>query len=71
MRGLFIINPSSGKQTNQSRALQAMHELLNDQVIEEATVFYTRGKSDARDKSVCGQTGGLDFVVAGRRGRYG
>ncbi len=64
MRGLFIINPSSGKQTNQSRALQAMHELLNDQVIEEATVFYTRGKSDARDKAFAAKREDYDFVVA-------
>ena len=51
MRGLFIINPSSGKQTNQGKALQAMHELLKDQVIEEAVVFYTRGKGDARKQA--------------------
>ena len=64
MRGLFIINPSSGKQTNQARALQAMHELLNDQIIKQATVFYTRGKEDAKTKAYEAKREDYDFVVA-------
>lgn len=64
MRGLFIINPSSGKQTNQGKALQAMHELLKDQVIEEAVVFYTRGKGDARKQAYEAKREEYDFVVA-------
>ena len=64
MRGLFIINPSSGKQTNQARALQAMHELLNDQIIEQATVFYTRGKEDAKTKAYEAKREDYDFAVA-------
>ncbi len=64
MRGLFIINPSSGKQTNQGKALQAMHELLKDQVIEEAVVFYTRGKGDARNQTYEAKREDYDFVVA-------
>ena len=64
MRGLFIINPSSGKQTNQAKALQAMHELLRDQIIEEATVFYTRGKLDARNKAFEAKRQDCDFIVA-------
>ena len=39
MKGLFIINPSSGKQINQAKAIQAATELLRDGIIEEATVF--------------------------------
>lgn len=64
MRGLFIINPSSGKQTNQSKALQAMHELLNDQIMDEAVVFYTKGKLDAQQKAFEAKKEDYDFVVA-------
>lgn len=64
MKGLFIINPSSGKQTNQAKAVQAMQDLLNDQIIEEASVFYTRGKNDARDRARMAARDEYDFVVA-------
>lgn len=64
MKGLFIVNPSSGKQTNQARAMQAMQQLLNEQVLEEAVVFYTRGKYDAKNKAMEAKREEFDFVVA-------
>lgn len=64
MKGLFIINPSSGKQVNQSKAIQTMQELLNDQIIEEASVFYTRGKYDAQNRAYEASKDEYDFVVA-------
>ncbi len=64
MKGLFIINPSSGKQNNQAKALQAMHELLTDKVIKEASVFYTRGKDDAKERAYAARKEEYDFIVA-------
>lgn len=64
MKGLFIINPSSGKQNIQARALQTMHELLKDKVIEEASVFYTRGRYDAQNRAYDAHNGEYDFIVA-------
>ena len=40
MKGLFIVNPSSGKQVNQAKALQAMSDLLKDGIIDEASVSF-------------------------------
>ena len=64
MKGLFIINPSSGKQINQGKAIQTITELLRDGVIEEATVFYTRAKDDAKNRTIKASKEDYDFVVA-------
>lgn len=64
MKGLFIINPSSGKQVNQGKAIQAATELLTDGVIEEATFFYTKAKDDAKNRTIQASREDYDFVVA-------
>lgn len=64
MKGLFIINPSSGKQINQAKAIQAATELLRDGIIEEATVFYTRKKDDAKNRTIQACEEKYDFIVA-------
>lgn len=64
MKGLFIINPSSGKQVNQGKAIQALTELLRDGIIDEGTVFYTRGKDDAKNRVIEASKEDFDFVVA-------
>ena len=64
MKGLFIINPSSGKQINQGKAIQTITELLRDGVIDEATVFYTKAKDDAKNRTIQASKEDYDFVVA-------
>lgn len=64
MKGLFIINPSSGKQIHQSKAIQAATELMRDGIIEEATIYYTKAKNDAKNRTIQGSKEGYDFVVA-------
>lgn len=64
MKGLFIINPSSGKQVHQSKALQTMQELLADNVIDESVVYYTRKKDDAKWRAYNASPDEFDFIVA-------
>ena len=64
MKGLFVINPSSGKQINQGKAIQTSVELLRDGIIEEATLFYTKAKDDAKNRVIKAAEEGYDFVVA-------
>ena len=64
VKGLFVINPSSGKQVNQAKALQAMSDLLKDGIIDEASVFYTRKQDDAKNRAMTAKTDGYDFIVA-------
>lgn len=64
MRGIFIINPSSGKQINQAKAIQAATELLRDGIVEEITVFYTKGKDDAKNRTIQACKENYDFIVA-------
>ena len=63
MKGLFIINPSSGKQINQSKALQTMDNLLSDGIIDEAVVYYTRKQDDAKNRAMKLKSEDFDFVV--------
>lgn len=64
MRGIFIINPSSGKQINQAKAIQAATELLRDGIVEEITVFYTKAKDDAKNRTIQACKENYDFIVA-------
>ena len=64
MKGLFVINPSSGKQVNQAKAIQAATELLRDRIVEEITFFYTQKKDDAKNRTILASEEGYDFVVA-------
>ena len=64
MKGLFVINPSSGKQINQGKAIQTSVELLRDGIIEEATLFYTKAKDDAKNRVIKAAEEDYDFVVA-------
>lgn len=64
MKGLFIINPSSGKQINQAKAIQTMNDLLKDGIIDEASVYYTRKQDDAKNRAMTAKKEGYDFVVA-------
>jgi len=64
MRGLFIINPSSGKQVNQGKAIQAAMEMMRDGVLDEVTFFYTKAKDDAKKRTIQAKNEGYDFVVA-------
>ncbi|MBR3934173.1 MAG: diacylglycerol kinase family lipid kinase [Clostridia bacterium] len=64
MRGIFIINPSSGKQNNQVKAIQAAEELLRDGVVAEITIFYTKSKDDAKNRTIQACKENYDFIVA-------
>ncbi len=46
MRGLIILNPSSGMQKVQKVAWETAHKLLSDQTASIINVFYTRGKEE-------------------------
>ena len=64
MKGLFIINPSSGTKTIQKRALQAVVDLLEEKDCEGVFVFYTHKKDDAYQTARQLSPGEYDFVVA-------
>lgn len=63
MKGLFIINPSSGTQTVQKTAIKIINKMLLDPESEGMTVFYTHGKDDARAKAASLKPGDYDFVL--------
>ena len=51
MKGLFIINPSSGKQNIESMLKDIMATLILDQICSHIDVFYTKGKDDAKNRA--------------------
>ena len=51
MKGLFIINPSSGKQNIDSMLREIMATLILDQICSHVDVFYTKGKDDAKNRA--------------------
>ena len=51
MKGLFIINPSSGKQNIESMLKDIMATLILDQICSHIDVFYTKGKDDAKNRT--------------------
>ena len=57
MKGLAIINPSSGKQVLQRSALDAINMILATGVAEEVHLFYTQKKRGCHPESRRYQTG--------------
>ena len=64
MKGLFVINPSSGRQNFKENLNQIAGKLIMDQIASTIDVFYTEQKNDARDKVAALKKGEYDFVVA-------
>lgn len=64
MKGLFIINPSSGRQNFHDKVKDIMGTLIMDQICNTIDVFYTEKQDDALNKAASLQPGEYDFVVA-------
>lgn len=64
MRGMFIINPTSGQQKNQQTVKSVIHKLLDDGIAEGLYVMHTTGKNSAYDAVSVLQPGQYDFIVA-------
>lgn len=64
MKGLFIINPSSGKQNIQTMLKEIMSTLILDQITSEIDVFYTEKKDDAKNRAAELKPGDYDYVVS-------
>ena len=64
MKGLFIINPSSGKQNIDSMLREIMATLIPDQICSHVDVFYTKGKDDAKNRAAELKPGDYDFIVS-------
>ena len=64
MKGLFIINPSSGRQNFKENLTQIAGKLIMDQTASTIDVFYTEQKDDAKNRVSILKKGEYDFVVA-------
>lgn len=64
MKGLFIINPSSGKQNIDSMLREIMATLILDQICSHVDVFYIKGKDDAKNRAAELKPGDYDFIVS-------
>ena len=64
MKGLFIINPSSGRQNFKENLTQIAGKLIMDQIASTIDVFYTEQKDDAKNRVAVLKKGEYDFVVA-------
>ena len=64
MKGVFIVNPSSGTQTHQKYAHDAARIMLKSGTLTEARFIYTTGKNSARESAASLKTADCDFVVA-------
>lgn len=64
MKGLFIINPSSGRQNVKENITQIAGKLIMDQIVSTIDVFYTEQKDDAKNKVAGLKKGEYDFVVS-------
>lgn len=64
MKGLFIINPSSGKQNIDSMLREIMATLILDQICSHVDVFYTKDKDDAKNRAAELKPGDYDFIVS-------
>lgn len=64
MKGLFIINPSSGKQNIESMLKEIMSTLILDQISPQIDVFYTKKKDDAKNRAAELKPGEYDYVVS-------
>lgn len=64
MKGLFIINPSSGKQNIESTLREIMATLILNQITSQIDVFYTQKKDDAKNRAAQLKPGEYDYVVS-------
>ncbi|MBE5956773.1 MAG: diacylglycerol kinase family lipid kinase [Lachnospiraceae bacterium] len=64
MKGLFIINPSSGRQNFKENLTQIAGKLIMDQIVSHIDVFYTKEKNDGKNRAAVLKKGEYDFVVA-------
>jgi diacylglycerol kinase (ATP) len=63
-KGLFIINPSSGRQNIMSTVEEIIGKLIMKQISTTVEVFYTEKKDDAKNRAAQLKTGDFDFIVA-------
>ncbi|MCQ2491452.1 MAG: diacylglycerol kinase family lipid kinase [Lachnospiraceae bacterium] len=63
-RGLFIINPSSGRQNILDTVESIIGKLVMREICDRVEVFYTKGKDDAKLRAMELMPGQYDFVVA-------
>ena len=63
MKGLFIINPSSGRQNFIDKIKEIAGMLVIDQICNTIDVFYTEKQDDALNKAAALEKGQYDFVV--------
>lgn len=64
MKGLFIINPSSGKQNIESMLKEITSTLILEQISPQIEVFYTEKKDDAKNRAAELKPGDFDYVVS-------
>lgn len=64
MKGLFIINPTSGRQNSQDKIKDIIGTLIMEQICNTIDVFYTQKKDDAKEKAFSLKKGEYDFVVS-------
>lgn len=64
MKGLFVINPSSGRQNFKDNLNQIAGKLIMDKIVPTIDVFYTKKKDDAKKRVALLSKGEYDFVVA-------
>ncbi|MCD8020230.1 MAG: diacylglycerol kinase family lipid kinase [Clostridiales bacterium] len=64
MKGLFIINPSSGRQNFQDKLKEIAGILIMEKTCRVIDVFYTEKKDDALNKAASLKKEEYDFVVA-------
>lgn len=63
-KGLFIINPSSGRQNIMSTVESIIGKLVMKGISNSAEVFYTKKKDDAKNRAAILKPNEFDFVVA-------
>jgi diacylglycerol kinase (ATP) len=63
-KGLFIINPSSGRQNIMSTVEEIIGKLIMKQISTTVEVFYTEKKDDAKNRAAQLKPGDFDFIVA-------
>ena len=64
MKGLFIINPSSGRQNFHDKIKDIVGKLVMDQICNTIDVFYTEKQDDAKNRAAELKEGEYDFVVS-------
>lgn len=64
MKGLFIINPSSGRQNFLNKIKNIIGNLVFDQICNTIDIFYTEKQDDALNKAASLKENEYDFVVS-------